>query len=60
MKIISISEEIGLIWYVSKDYKHRDVHVIVYGLSVKQFTDRKLAQKEHEDCLNHHWDAYSQ
>lgn len=57
MKIITISEEIGLIWYTAKDFRNRDIHVIVYGLHVKQFNTRELAQKEHQDCLNHYWDC---
>ena len=51
MKIITMSEEIGLIYYTAKDYKYNDVFVVVYGLQVKQFHDREKAQNEVRTCL---------
>ena len=56
MKIITMSEEIGFIYYTAKDYKHNDVFVVVYGLQVKQFYDRDQAQKEVSNCLDHYWE----
>lgn len=57
MKIITISEEIGLIWYVAKNFKQRDIHTIIYGLQIRQYETREEAQKEHQNCLNHYWDS---
>lgn len=57
MKIITISEEMGLIYYTAKDYKYNDVFVVVYGLQVKQFHDREKAQNEFKNCLNHYWES---
>ena len=57
MKIICISEEIGIVWYTALDYKRREIHVVVYGLQVKQFNNREDAQKEHQSCLNHYWEC---
>ena len=57
MKIITMSEEIGLIYYTAKDYKYTDVFVVVYGLQVKQFYDREKAQREFRNCLDHYWES---
>ena len=57
MKIICISEEIGIVWYTALDYKRQEIHVVVYGLQVKQFNNRTDAQKEHQSCLNHYWEC---
>lgn len=57
MKIITMSEEMGLIYYTAKDYKYNDVFVVVYGLQVKQFHDQEKAQQEFKNCLNHYWES---
>lgn len=57
MKIITMSEEMGLIYYTAKDYKHNDVFVVVYGLQVKQFYDQEKAQNEVRSCLDHYWES---
>ena len=57
MKIITMSEEIGLIYYTAKDYKYNDVFVVVYGLQVKQFHDSEKAQNEVINCLDHYWES---
>ena len=56
MKIVTMSEEMGLIYYTAKDYKYNDVFVVVYGLQVKQFYDREQAQQEFRNCLDHYWE----
>lgn len=60
MKIITISEEIGLVWYTAKNYKNEEIHVVIYGLQITQFTTRGEAQKEYQNCLNHYWDCCGQ
>ena len=57
MKIITMSEEMGLIYYTAKDYKYDDVFVVVYGLQVTQFYDQEKAQQEFRNCLDHYWES---
>ena len=57
MKIITMSEEMGLIYYTAKDYKYDDVFVVVYGLQVNQFYDQEKAQQEFRNCLDHYWES---
>ena len=57
MKIITMSEEMGLIYYTVKDYKQDDVFVVVYGLQIKKFYDREQSQKEFRNCLDHYWES---
>ena len=57
MKIITMSEEIGLIYYTAKDYKCNDIFVVVYGLQVTQFHDQEKAQQEFRNCLDHYWES---
>ena len=53
MKIIVMNEDLGIIWYTSKDYKQNDVHVVIYGLSRTEWVSREQAQLQFNKCLHH-------
>ena len=55
MKIIVINEEIGLIWYKSRNYQQKEVHVICFGLQVEQYEDENKAKEAFKNCLDWHF-----
>lgn len=57
MNILYTNTDIGLIWYTSKDWKQRTVHVVCYGLEVKQFGFAKDAKRYLVECQTHHYNA---
>lgn len=57
MNILYTDTNIGLIWYTAKDWLHRTVHVVCYGLEVKQFNKAEDAQNHIAACQRHHWEA---
>ena len=55
MKIIVVNEEIGLIWYKSRNYQQREVHVVCFGLQVEQYEDENKAKEAFKNCLDWHF-----
>ena len=55
MKIIVFNEEIGLIWYKSRNYQQKEVHVICFGLQVEQYEDEDKAKEAFKNCLDWHF-----
>ena len=55
MKIIVVNEEIGLIWYKSRNYQQKEVHVICFGLQVEQYDDEDKAKEAFKNCLDWHF-----
>ena len=55
MKIIVVNEEIGLIWYKSRNYQQKEVHVICFGLQVEQYDEEGEAKEAFKSCLDWHF-----
>ena len=55
MKIIVVNEEMGLIWYKSRNYQQKEVHVICFGLQVEQYDDEDKAKEAFKNCLDWHF-----
>ena len=55
MKIIVVNEEMGLIWYKSRNYQQKEVHVICFGLQVEQYEDEDKAKEAFKNCLDWHF-----
>ncbi|UNI71916.1 hypothetical protein [Aeromonas phage vB_ AhaP_PT2] len=57
MKVITMSEEIGLIWYTANDWRGNEYHVVCYGLEVKHFDNAADVNEHYKGCLNHYWES---
>ena len=55
MKIIAVNEEIGLIWYKSRNYQQKEIHVICFGLQIEQHEDEGKAKEAFKNCLDWHF-----
>lgn len=53
MRIITMNESLGIIWYSARDYKLDTIHVVIYGLQRSEFLSRHEAQTYFDDCLTH-------
>ncbi|QHJ80750.1 MAG: hypothetical protein [Bacteriophage sp.] len=53
MKIITMNESLGVIWYSAYNHKYEEVHVVIYGLSKTEWTSREQAQEHFNTCLIH-------
>jgi hypothetical protein len=54
MKILKNEvDQYQLLMYVSNNYLYKPVYVVCYGLQVKQFDCKVLAQVEYRHCKKH-------
>ena len=53
MNVIEMNTKLGIIWYTARNFRQIEVHVVCYGLQVKQFDSRKMAEAEFAHCMNH-------